>query len=134
LFRPINTMLQGLWRLVTGAIEAFIVGTPYASPSAKGVERKKAEEQFRACRVVVAGDEEVFSGESAQVLEASETFSTENGKVRDFVLTIFAVTPDDRYFLFKSNEAGKAYLNELSVDRAKLVLKTRFRPYVASDA
>lgn len=38
-----------------------------------------------------------------------------------------AVTPSNRYFLFKSNVGARPFIQELSVQRAQCVLKARFR-------
>lgn len=52
-----------------------------------------------------------------------------NGKVQDYVLTLFAVTPENRHFHFKFNDSGRPYVRELTSERAELVLKTKFQPY-----
>jgi hypothetical protein len=127
-------MLDGLFALLFGALEAFTLGVPYASAEAKRSARTKAENQFRAHRVAGAEGSVVFVGALAQPLRTDETYTTSNGRVIDYVLTLFVVTPTNHYFLFKSNPSGRPYLKELAAERARLVLKDKFRRYAASDA
>ena len=127
-------MPNGLLALLYGTLETFILGIPYASSEAKSAERTKAEEQFRAHRVTAGEGVLVFDGTLAQTLSTEETFRTSNGRVIDYVLTMFVVMPTNRHFLFKSNPSGRPYLKELSPERARLVLKDKFRSYVSSAA
>jgi len=127
-------MPDGLFALLCGALETLILGFPYASREAKTAERTKAETQFRAHRVADAEGSVFFDGALAQPLRTDETFRTSNGRVIDYVLTIFVVTPSDRYFLFKSTSSGRPYLKELAAERARLVLNDKFRRYAAGEA
>lgn len=116
------------------ALEIFVLGVPYASSAAKRAERAKAEEQLRAHRVFAGEGAIVFDGTLAQTLSTEESFRTINGTVADYVLTMFVVTPTNRYFILKSNPSGRPYCKELSTERARLVLKDKFRSYAASAA
>lgn len=89
-------------------------------------QRKAAEAQFRTYRVTSPSGEVMLDGDEAQVLHTTKSHGRYG---ENYVLTVFAVTPQDRYFLFKSNESGQPFLRELTADRARLVLKRRFRGY-----
>ncbi len=127
-------MPNGFLAVLFGAFEALILGIPYASDKAKSADRSKADAQFRAHRVSDGKGGIVFDGAVAKVLKTEETFRTSNGRVLDYVLTVFAITPTNRYFLFKSTPFGRPFLKELSSERARLVLKDRFRSFSTGDA
>jgi hypothetical protein len=117
-----------------GLLQLAFNGLPLHFDKSRKLEREKAELQLYTYRITSAGGTPVLDGSSAQTLMREESFTSHNGKVHDYVLTVFIVTQEDRYFLLKSNPAGKPYIKELSVSRAQLVLKGKFRPFARADA
>jgi len=115
--------------IVLTAVNATVLGVPYASPKARQSARSAAEQQLRAYKAGAGEGAVALDGSRCEVLDTSDSFSTHNGKIRDYVLTLLLVTPENRYFLFKSNTLGKPYVQELSSERARLVLKDKFRQH-----
>jgi hypothetical protein len=115
----------GLWSLLW----VLFLGVPYATPYARRAARDAAWQRFKSHRVGT-DDDAGFDGATAQVLKTEETFNVRNGRVRDHFLTVFAVTPAGRYYLFKTSKAQHPYLQQLPTERARLVLKKRFRAFV----
>ena len=99
--------------------------------------RKLAMDQFFAHVVKGSDGTEMFSGSTAEILDSYDTFlKHQNGVVlgvANYVLTIVAVTPEGRHFLFKSNEVSHPFLKYLTPGRARLILKGNFKSH-ASDA
>ena len=116
------------------ATARLLVGGPNVSSRALKEAKSTAEQQFREYVASTSAGVLVLKGADAQILDVSESFNGLGGEVADYVLTIAAVTPDQRYFVFKSNALGKPFVKELTADRARLVLKGKFRPYSDADA
>jgi len=112
----------------------FIGGLPLHYRSELGKARKRAEQQFQSFRTSAMVGSPVLDGSSAQILDRSESYTSHNGRVHDYVLTLFVLTPKGQHFLFKSNENGSPYVSLLSPDRARIVLKSKYREVVPSDA
>jgi hypothetical protein len=121
--------MLGLLDALLTAAQALALGVPYASAQARDAARSAAEQQFRAYRGAAHDGAVVFDASRSDVLDSSESFSGHNGRIRDYVLTLFVVTPENRYFLFKSSASDKPYVLELPPGRAQLVLKDKFREY-----
>ena len=96
--------------------------------------RARAEQQFRGYSARGSDGAAMLSGASAVFLDRSDSYTSSNGGIHDYVLTLFVLSSEGHHFLFKSNENGKPYVAVLSPERAKLVLKHKYRGEAASDA
>lgn len=129
-----NTALA-LLACICGLIALLVIGRlPFQYRSEMRKARTRAEQQFRSYRVNSFDGSVLFDGKTAQILDTSYSYSAHNGSVRNHVMTVFALTPAGQLFLFKSNETGNPYFAPLSEERAKLVLKKKYREAFASDA
>ena len=113
------------FEIVVDALASLYRGLVHLSGIASEA-RAAAHAQFQSYQALSHTGEVVLDGATADVLHSGETHSR-NGD--NYVLTLFVVTPQGRYFLFKSNESGKPFVRELTAERARLVLKRRFRSY-----
>ena len=96
--------------------------------------RERAEKQFVEYKANSTDRGSALIGSTAQILDRAESYTSHNGQVHDYVLTLFLLSPDGQHFLFKSNEGGRPYVSALTPERARLVLKDKFRSTVAGDA
>jgi hypothetical protein len=124
--------MSGFLDALFAALQALILGLHYGSPKAMKLARSAATERFHSYRALTGDGHVALDGSGCDVLDSSESFSTQHGTVQDYVLTLFVVTPENRYFLFKANAVGKPYVKELPAARAKLVLKSKFREYAGA--
>ena len=96
--------------------------------------RARAEEQFRNYQSANLDGSPLLVGATAQILDKTDSYHSHNGRVHNYVLTLFALTPAGQHFMFKSNENGNPYVSPLAADKARLVLKDKYRERAASDA
>lgn len=121
---------------VISILAAIIIGgLPFHYRSEMRKARARAEQQFRSYKSSnQTGSLLLLVGATAKILDKSDSYTSHNGRVHDYVLTLFVLTPEGQHFIFKSNESGDPYVSPLSPDRARLVLKDKYREAVASDA
>jgi len=99
--------------------------------------RKLAMDQFYAFQARDSDGVAILSGSTAEILDSYDTFLKQSdgpvfSGVANYVLTIVAVTPEGRHFLFKSNERGDPFLKYLTPDRARLILKGNFKSHASN--
>ncbi|MFN9708599.1 MAG: hypothetical protein ACK53K_03860 [Burkholderiales bacterium] len=94
--------------------------------------RLDANEQFRNLHVSSNMESLVFDGAEAEIVSEEEHFeATPNGKAFiSYSITRYAMNRAGEYFMFKSNIGSKPFLKHLSRDRAKLVLKDKYREHL----
>ena len=120
---------------VISILAAIIIGgMPFHYRSEMKEARARAEQQFRSYQSSNQTGSLLLVGATAQILDRSDSYTSHNGRVRDYVLTLFVLTPEGQHFLFKSNESGNPYVSPLSPDRARLVLKDKYCEAIVSDA
>lgn len=108
-------------------VAPFVSDFPFTPRKPRDAERAAAFEQFRSFKASDGRGHVLLHGLEAEILEVSDSFTVQGRRIHGYVLTLVVVTPSNRYFLFKSNAGGKPFVKELSVQRARCVLKTRFR-------
>ena len=96
--------------------------------------RARAEEQFRNYKSTNHDGSPLLVGTTAQILDKTDSYNSRNGRVHDYVLTLLVLTPAGQHFMFKSNDKGGPYVSPLAPDRARLVLKDKYREASASEA
>ena len=94
----------------------------------------RADQQFRAFRACDSIGQVLLDGTTAKVLDRSNSYTSHNGRIHEYVQTLFVVSPEGKHFLFKSSEAGRPYVAPLTPERAKLVLKDKYLEVDSSDA
>ncbi len=113
---------------VIALLGAIIVGgMPFHYRSEIKKARELAEAQFRCYKSFDRNGSPLLAGSTAQILDTYDSYSSHNGRVHDYVLTLFVLAPQGQHFLFKSNENGNPYVMPLAPDRARLVLKNKYR-------
>jgi hypothetical protein len=113
---------------VIGLLATIIVGgLPFHYRSEMKKARALAEAQFRGYKLFDRSGLLVLAGSTAQILDRYDTYTSNNGRVHDYVLTLFVLAPEGQHFLFKSNENGVPYVKPLAPNRARLVLKNKYR-------
>ena len=129
-----DTAASLLGLLVALLAAVVIGGMPFHYRRERKKARAQAEQQFRGYRSSGQDGSALLVGATAQILEKSDSYTSHNGRIHDYVLTLFALTPEGRHFLFKSNANGNPYVSLLSQERARLVLGDKYREAVAGDA
>jgi hypothetical protein len=129
-----DTVLTGFGCLVALLGVLVIGGMPLHYRSEMKKARERAERQFREYRSTSSDGAFHLVGAEAQVLDSNHSYTSHNGRVHDYVLTLFVLTPEGQHFLFKSNDQGKPYVSMLSPDQARLVLKDKYREATAGEA
>ncbi len=124
-------MADDLPARISQTLESLLLKQHLVPRVKRDAAREEAIMQFRSHQVNDGRGTTAFYGALSQILEETETFSGYGGKFENYVLTIVCVTPENRYFLFKSRTQGAPYISELPATRAKLLLKERFREYDA---
>jgi hypothetical protein len=127
-------MNQDFLRKMLTATEHLLVGGPTVSARSLREARDAAGRQFHEYVAKALDGTLLLAGANAQILEASHSYSAYGGQLANYVLTLIVVTEKQRYFLFKSNLSGQPFIKELTADRARIVLKAKFRPFARGDA
>ena len=125
-------IIFGIVISVLGSIA--ICGMPFHYRGELKRARARAEQQFRGYSARSSDGVAILNGASAEILDRSDSYTSSNGRIHDYVLTLFVLSSERRHFLFKSNESGKPFVVVLSPERAKLVLKDKYRGEAAGDA
>ena len=126
-----NALLVGIATILGIAL---IGGVPLHYRSERRKAKACAKLQFQTYRLNNADGSLLLDGKTAQVLDSSDSYTSHNGRVHEYVLTLFVLSLEGRHFMFKSSETGKPYVAPLTPDRAKLVLKGKYREIASSDA
>jgi len=121
----IPALLLGFLGILVQCVSDF----PFLRTKLRNIERSAADKQFKAYKAFDRNGQVVLDGSDCERLEVSDSFTLQSDRVHGYVLTLLVVTPFNRYFLFKSNVGGRPYVKELSPQRARLILKERFRCY-----
>ena len=97
--------------------------------------RLEADEQFRRLHISSNMESLIFNGSDAEIVSEEEHFeATPNGKAFiGYSITRYAMNQAGEYFMFRSNIGSKPFIKHLSRDRAKLVLKDKYRERCPSD-
>jgi hypothetical protein len=120
---------------VTALLAAILIGgIPLHYRREMKKARVQAEEQFRNYHSTRPDGSPLLVGATAQILDKTDSYNSHNGLVHDYVLTLFVLTPAGQHFVFKSNESGNPYVSPLAPERARLVLKDKYREAAARDA
>jgi hypothetical protein len=93
--------------------------------------RERAVEELKAVRVASADAQLALDASSAEVIDQSETVQHDEGQVSAYYLTQIVRNPEGEYFLLKTTDR-RPYAKHLPQDRAKHVLKAKYRPPVQS--
>ncbi|WP_141753314.1 hypothetical protein [Duganella sp. HH101] len=96
--------------------------------------KSRAIAQFKNFRSAALSGPVFLNGETAEILHQEESYSVDEGELVGYVLTLFLLTPEGHHFLFMSNEADRPFLKYLAPDRARLVLKDKYKAGGATDA
>jgi hypothetical protein len=90
-------------------------------------ERAQAMQQFLNYRASATHGRALLDGQTAQILDTTDSYNSRNGRVNNYTLTVFALSSEGRHFVFKSNVEGTPYVAALTPERAKFVLKRKYR-------
>ena len=88
---------------------------------------KIAMDQFLKLRLNDSSCGVSIDGATTEVLDFNGSSSLDEGQFENYILTLFVVTPIGRHFHFISNTTGAPYVKFLLPDRAKLLLKRKFK-------
>jgi hypothetical protein len=113
---------------------ALLGGVPLHYRNERRKAKARAELQFQTYRLNNGDGSLLLDGKTAQVLDSSDSYTSHNGRVHGYVLTLFVLSLEGRHFVFKSSETGNPYVAPLTSDRAKLVLKGKYREITSRDA
>jgi hypothetical protein len=123
--------MEHLALLIVGAIVvivlAFLACGHLSLRGDRRSDRARAELQFRNYRASASDGRLLLDGQTAQILDLSDSYNSRNGLVSNYTLTVFALSPQGKHFVFKSNVEGMPYVAALTPERAKLVLKHKYR-------
>jgi hypothetical protein len=89
--------------------------------------RERAVQDLKAVRVSSANARLALDAAVAEVMDQSETVQHDEGRVSAFYLTQIVRNPEGEYFLLKTTDK-RPYVKHLPQERAKFVLKAKYRP------
>ncbi len=97
-------------------------------PRAKA--REKAMAQFSQLKLRETTGALLLDGATAEILSSDDSYNMDEGKIQNYSLTLFVLAPEGRHFHFISSETGTPYTKFLLPERAKLILKEKFKDAV----
>jgi hypothetical protein len=88
--------------------------------------REQAECDLKAVHVSSAVEKLVLDATSAEVVEQSENVVQDEGQIFAYYLTQVVRNAQGEYFLLKTTD-GRPYVKHLSQERARVVLKAKYK-------
>ncbi len=133
--RGFDMVLSSIFCLGLGILIGWLLAKGKKGQSHQGEEsgltqfRIDADEQFRSLHVSSNRASLVFDGAEAEVVWNEEHVEAApgGGAIIGHSITRYAMNRSGEYFMFRSNIGARPFIKHLPHDRAKLVLKDKYR-------
>ena len=126
-------MATSIFCLLLGILIGWLLPRSHKSNSTESSGltqfRIDADEQFRNLHVSSNMESLVFNGAEAEVVSQEEHIeaSPSGGLIIGYSITRYAMNKAGEYFMFRSNIGARPFIKHLPHDRAKVVLKDKYR-------
>lgn len=134
-------MALSIFCLVLGVLIGWLIPRGRTSKTSESTGltqfRIDADEQFRNLHVSSNMASLVFDGAEAEVVSQEEHIEAapSGGPIIGYSITRYAMNKAGEYFMFRSNIGARPFIKHLAHDRAKVVLKDKYRePHHGSDS